>query len=155
MAIGQPEKLTLPLSKRICAYVEGGSFMETAAEASGIHRNTLRAWLKKGARERIKRRRGKEPDEALDRYVQFSAAMDEAWAKCEIHSVELIQTAAKIDWRAAAFHLERTRPKRWGRKIEIAADAETKADWVTMVKATKEAEQKALLRGLKRDVEKE
>jgi hypothetical protein len=83
-----------------------GNYIETAAAYAGIHKTTLYDWLKKGANSKS------------GKYREFSNAVDKAMAEAEIRDVALIAQAAKENWQAAAWRLERKYPARWGRKTQ-------------------------------------
>jgi len=51
-----------------------------------------------------------------DDYVAFSDAIKAALAQAEIDAVATIKAASGKSWQAAAWHLERSYPKRWGRR---------------------------------------
>lgn len=102
---GRPSKLTPEIQGRICQAIAAGNYMETAAAYCLVDKPTLYAWMKKGNTQR----HGK--------YRDFLNAMDEALAKAEIRGVTTIAAAGAKQWQAAAWLLERTRPKRFGRKL--------------------------------------
>lgn len=134
---GRPPRLTPAVHRKVVALVEGGNYLETAAAAVGINRGTLHRWLAKGG----------EPDGAPI-YREFRDAVDRARAVAESKRVEAIIGAASgglvlerrtvekdgvtttieklaaPDPRAAEWWLERSFPKRWGRRMMIAGDTE-------------------------------
>jgi len=109
---GRPTKLTPELQRKITDAIRAGNYMETAAAYAGIHKDTLYAWLKRGARDKSP----KSP------YRQFSDAVEKALAEAEVRDVALIAKAAEKEWQAAAWRLERKFPDRWGRKDRVQAD---------------------------------
>ena len=104
---GRPTKLTPELSKQICDYVRMGNYVETAAALAGISKDSLYRWLKKGAVAKSGLLKG------------FSDAVQKAQAEAEARDVGLIGKAAKDQWQAAAWRLERKFPDRWGRKDKM------------------------------------
>ena len=80
---GRPSKLTPELARRICDLVRAGNYLETAAAAAGIGHDTIRDWLRKGARARS----GPHHD--------FAEAFARADAEAEARHVTLISTAAR------------------------------------------------------------
>lgn len=98
---GRPTKYSPHLHRRIVLALRQGAYVETAAAAAGINKTTLYDWLKRGAR-------GEEP------FATFSADIEAAQADAELRDVKLVGEAAKTDWRAAAWRLERKFPKRYG-----------------------------------------
>jgi hypothetical protein len=108
--VGRPTKFTPEVIGRIIQSLQAGNYIETAAAFAGIDKTTLYDWLKQGAAE----------DEG--EYRNFSNAVGEALATAEMLDVQRVGNAAKDDWRAAAWRLERRHSKRWCRKdhIEVA-----------------------------------
>ena len=119
LPVGRPTKLTPELQEKICNFLRGGAYLETAVKASGITKQTLYEWM---ARANEVRAVGHS-----DAYTQFADSVQEAMAQGEMRDLAVIDKAAvgdpkeKIapDWRAAAFRLERKYPKRWGRKQAV------------------------------------
>jgi hypothetical protein len=104
--VARPEKLTPEVQQRIVDSLRMGNYIETASAYAGITKSTLYEWMKRGAREK----RGK--------YKEFSNAVEKAMAEAEMWDVALIAQAAKENWQAAAWRLERKYPARWGRKTQ-------------------------------------
>lgn len=113
---GREPTLTPEITKKICDALELGSYLESAAAYAGVHKTTLHKWLYRGR----KAKKGMWHD--------FVALVDMAIEKSEVRKVQRIdQAAAKGDWRADAWMLERKMPKRWGRKETVRLeDDETK-----------------------------
>ena len=101
---GRPSKLTPERQERIIELIRAGNYMEIAAQAAGINVATMYRWLQ----------RGEETNSG--KYHEFREAIMRARAEAEARNVTLIQTAARADWRAAAWFLERSFPDRWGGK---------------------------------------
>lgn len=104
---GRPTKLTPELSREICDYVRMGNYVETAAAIAGISKDSIYRWLKKGANAKS------------GIFREFSDAVKKAQAEAEARDVGLIGRAAKDQWQAAAWRLERKFPDRWGRKDRV------------------------------------
>ena len=104
--------------------MRAGNYMETAAAYAGISKNTLYRWLKEGRRELERREEGIPANPELNLFVEFVEAMEQAQAEAELHDVQIIQAAAQEQWQAAAWHLERKYPDRWGRKVAVDAKQE-------------------------------
>lgn len=95
--------------------VTAGNYLETAAEYAGVSRATLFEWLAKGrqAREAIDNQQDPGPNGEM--YANFSDAVAQAQAGAEIQAVALVRRAALDSWQAAAWWLERSKPRRYGR----------------------------------------
>jgi hypothetical protein len=105
--MARPTKLTPELQTQIVAYITAGSYVETAAKAAGICKDTLYEWLSRGAK-------GDEP------YRAFSDAVQRALGQGELRDIAIIDNAAKNGvWQAAAWKLERRNPKMWGRREHV------------------------------------
>ena len=83
------------LINELIKYIEAGNYQKTACEAVGISEETLNQWKKK---------------------PEFSELIKKAEAKAIIRNLTIIQLAAKKNWQAAAWFLERKDYKEWGKK---------------------------------------
>lgn len=101
--MGRPSKLDKKVTDKIVSYLRAGSYIETAAAASGITKQTLHSWLRRGAD-------GEEP------YAAFCEEVETAQAEGEVRCLALIASAAQKQWQAAAWLLERRYPEKYGRK---------------------------------------
>jgi transposase len=102
---GAPLKLTLERQQRICDAVRAGIRPEVAAIYCGISGRTYYRWMQYG--------RGRNAEAS---YVEFVDAVEVALAEWEARDILLIGEAAKEDWHAAAWRLERRLPKVYGRR---------------------------------------
>lgn len=138
---GRPTKITPEITKKITDYILMGSYVETAATASGITKDTFYRWLKQGMKDR-----DAGDNDTLE--AKFSDAVDRAVGEAEQRDLYRIDAAAneirdkveekkdilpdgttivtriitkgeRGDWRAAAWKLERRAPKRWGHKAAL------------------------------------
>ena len=102
---GRPSKLSKELTENLLNFIRAGAFVETAVNASGISKDTLYAWLKRGKRE------------SKGAYREFSDAFQKASAEFEVGGILKIRAAAKDPkgWFAMAWLLERRFPDRWAR----------------------------------------
>lgn len=97
-------ELNPDLQTRIVTYIQAGSYVETAAAAAGICKDTFYDWLKRGSA-------GEEP------FKGFSDAVEKAAAEAEVRDLAVVDKAARAGtWQAAAWKLERRNPKAWGRR---------------------------------------
>src|SRR5262245_19552044 len=101
--VGRPSKLTPEVQALVVQALSAGTTRADACEYAGIGQTTFRTWMRRG---------GEEPDGP---YGAFRAAVKKAMATAVIRNVALIQTAAKSQWQAAAWWLERVHPDRYGR----------------------------------------
>lgn len=105
---------THQLAERIIGFIRAGGYVTQAAGAAGISPQTFYNWLRRGAR-------GEEPFTFLVEGVE--KAKDEA----ELRFVAIIAKAAETQWQAAAWWLERTRPRRFGRRdaLDVSVESDT------------------------------
>jgi len=89
---------------KIIKLIQAGNYNETAALASGISKPTFYKWMKEGEE-------GKDQEK-----IDFFNSIKRAKAEAEVRNVLLIQKASETTWQAAAWWLERTDYKKWGRK---------------------------------------
>lgn len=129
--MGRPSRLTPATSKAVLDALSAGNYLEVAAAYAGVGTSTLHRWLAKGSEEN-----------APKAYREFREAVEETRARAEVRSVALVMKAAQggevverrtihradgtmeqiekvapPDVRAAQWWLERSQPKRWGRRL--------------------------------------
>lgn len=121
---GRPSKLTPEIQEEILRVIKSGNYIETACAYVGINKTTFYDWLRKGAREkeRVAQNPKARVKKDLQKYVDFSNAVDKALAQAEIRDVAIIGKAAEENWQAAAWRLERKFPDRWGRKEKYSLE---------------------------------
>jgi len=127
---GAPQKLTPELIEKLCNFIRGGSYPETAAASCGIHKDTFHKWLrmgharKQGLHTELSRAVEKAMADAENRdlaAIDMGATGVEAEYLRDEHGklvyVEgkpvCIRFAQKRDWKAAAWKLERRNPRRY------------------------------------------
>lgn len=115
---GRPSDLTPAVQERICNFLRGGSYVETAALAAGVSKRALYEWLSRGGDAKLDDD-GNAVDPKMQRYVDFVVAVDQALAESEIRDIERIDKAADTTWQAAAWKLERKWPEKYGVKQRI------------------------------------
>jgi transposase len=103
-------KLTPEVQEKILLHLRVGAYMETAAACAGIAKDTLYAWLKKGAR-------GEKP------YAEFAEKVHKAVAESESRDLATVLKASQKNWTAAAWRLERRFPERYGRNDRVKVEA--------------------------------
>ncbi len=104
---GRPSKLTPQTMALILAAIKCGAPNKVACAAAGIHAATMYKWLDKG-RER--------PD---SEYGEFRDELTRARQEGRVSRLGIIQKAAKMDWRAAAWLLERDMPDEFSLRYKI------------------------------------
>jgi hypothetical protein len=102
---GAPLKLTPERQAAICDAIRAGVRPETAAVYNGVAARSYYRWMECG--------RGADSEPIYKAFVQ---AVEVALAEWEARDVLLIGEAAKSDWRAAAWRLERRLPRVYGRR---------------------------------------
>ena len=121
---GRPTKLTPKKREIIIEAVERGNYIETAAALAGVSEATVYNWRNRGKREL--ERLEKYPDAEISKterpFLEFLEAYTRALAVAEDLDVQNINKAAKDDWRASAWKLERRNPKKWGKKERLDAN---------------------------------
>ena len=144
--MGRPSKISKEVVDRIINAVKAGNYIETAAAYAGISKPTLYAWMKKGN------------EQSKGIYRDFLNAIEKALAESEVRDVMIIGSAAKDNWQAAAWRLERKFPKRWGRhdrldlnhegKVNILHDVEAVEHTVRANRDVRNALEEAVLRSI-------
>lgn len=109
--MARPTKLTPELTDELCEILERGNYLETAAEAVGITRQTVYNWMDRGAK-------GEAPFDA------FFDAIARARAKGELSLTSTVLGGDEKGLsfgpaKAAAFMLERTRPDRFAQRVNL------------------------------------
>lgn len=112
---GAPGKLTEDLLRDAVEAMPRCLYLETVANLLGVTRDTLRRWLRRGAKELRRRERGHPPRTAEDIYLRFHQEVMHAFAQTTSDLLDVIKRAAEVHWQAAAWMLERRCPDLWGR----------------------------------------
>ncbi len=107
---GKPSKLTPALATQLCKYLTLGMSPPKAAEMCGVHRNTMRYWLRRGEREWL---------EKGSHYAAFLRDVNSATAACMRRGLLLVNQAAADDWKPAAWLLERRFPTEFAPKAMV------------------------------------
>lgn len=119
---GRRTKYTPETVKVICQMISRGLNYCQAADAAGIHRDTLNEWER--------------------RKPGFSDALKGAKASGIDRRLKRIErAAAKGAWQADAWWLERNHPETWGRKSRETAEEQAATAAAKQAKAQAEAEQ--------------
>lgn len=122
-AMGRHTLLNPQVQETIVNAVRIGSYLDDAAMLAGVSRGTLFRWLAEGREASEKADAGEELTEREQLVRDFCDAVEKARADAMLRNIGVIQTAAQNGtWQAAAWYLERTNPKKWGRHdtVEIS-----------------------------------
>jgi transposase len=130
--MGRKTKLTPEIQETICNWLKLGYYQEDAAIMAGIAPSTYYDWLKKGAEEDSRQDEikalgdGSSPLPAIIEgsdielvyvFSEFSEAVARARAEAEGAHIKNIRRAADNGtWQASAWFLERSFPKKWGKR---------------------------------------
>ena len=117
---GGPKPITVndPKFQRLIEALTAGNYMNIACQYAGIGESTVYRWLADARDELAAINSGEKPDPDKARLIEMADQIDSARAEAETRNVFMIQKAAKEGtWQAAAWWLERTAPKRWGRYV--------------------------------------
>lgn len=113
MAMGRPRELTPAIIKEVADLIPRTMYIETVADAIGVHRVTINRWLKDGGKEQRRRERGKEPNHKYDLHCEFCIAVKKALAGAESDHLQQVQAAGTQQWQACAWVLERRFLNKW------------------------------------------
>ena len=105
---GRKPKLTPEVIERLQKALIAGNYMEHACEYAGISRSILYAWLAEA-----------EKPDARKEYLELKDTITQAKAEAIVRNVQHINTAAQKNWQAAAWWLERTQKKEFGRNQQV------------------------------------
>ena len=140
--MARPSKLTPEVQENICNWLKLGYYQEDAAIMAGISASTYYEWMKKGEQERVALEEGEKaltlPDTSLPAsedgtpeieliypFLEFSEAVKKARAEAEGAHIKNIRKAADNGvWQASAWFLERSHPKKWGKRSQLDLVAE-------------------------------
>ena len=134
--MARPTKLTPDLIQEVCNWLKLGYYQEDAATMAGISSSTFYDWMRRAegqkALESVDSPLPDSPDaeivEVVDMYLEFSEAVKKARAEAEGAHIRNIRKAADNGtWQASAWFLERSFPKKWGKRstLDIADPNET------------------------------
>lgn len=103
--------------KVLIASLKNGAYVETACAYSGIGTSSVYRWIERGRAEEDRLQAGEAPNPEETPYWEIWDAIEKARSEATLRNITLIQTAAQNgSWQAAAWFLERTAPKLYGRR---------------------------------------
>jgi hypothetical protein len=117
---GRPPVLTMDKVDAIAKIIRDGNYAIVAAGASGICQKTYYVYIERGEKVKEALDNGTESETTLSKkdtlYLHFLQSIEKASHDAEMQNVKNIQTAARNNWQASAWYLERKFFDRWGRK---------------------------------------
>ena len=97
--------------------LKNGAYVETACAYSGIGTSSVYRWIERGKAEDERLQQGESPNPEETPYWEIWDTIEKARSEAMLRNITLIQTAAQSgSWQAAAWFLERTNPKLYGRR---------------------------------------
>jgi transposase len=128
--MARPTKLTHDVIEDICNWLKLGYYQEDAATMAGISASTFYDWMKKGDEGQKALESGTSSSlpaiqedgevEIVDMYSEFSEAVKKARAEAEgAHLRNIRRAADNGTWQASAWWLERSFPKKWGKRSTL------------------------------------
>jgi len=125
--MARPTKLTPDVIEDICNWLKLGYYQEDAATMAGISTSTFYDWMKKGDEGQKALESGVSSSlpatqedgevEVVDMFQEFSEAVKKARAEAEgAHLRNIRRAADNGTWQASAWWLERSFPKKWGKR---------------------------------------
>ena len=117
--VGAPYKLNAHTLAIITEAVATGATYEIAAQAAGIHRDTLRQWRETGTQDLEAGRSTPQSD--------LVVALRDARAQGEVELIRKIRAHGESDWRPLAWILERRAPERWAQRATLDVDVHERA----------------------------
>ena len=98
----------------VLAVVRVGAGKRAAAAQAGVHRETVRRWEREGRAALARAHAGEELSERDQRLARFAIDLEAAKENPRVYLLGLIRKAARGDWRAGAWLLERMFPDEFG-----------------------------------------
>lgn len=112
---GRPLELNVDIIRQVGEHLPRTLFIETVADKIGVHRETLRLWIKAGGKEQRRRDRGKEPLPKYDLHCALVGVIQKALSDKQANLLAGIEMAGEDGaWQAMAWLLERRFPGQWG-----------------------------------------
>lgn len=127
---GRPCGLSTEVQTVLLGAIERGLPLRDSALLAGISYDTLNRWRNSG-----------EAEDAAPEFYNFCNALKRAQAVAVDTLVSQIQSAARKDWKAAAWLLERRHPENWGRQQRLEHTGPNGAPIATVALSPDEARQ--------------
>jgi transposase len=110
--MARPTKLTPEVEERLVHAISVGATYKDACACAGISFQTFLNWKKRAQRavEQVGERDG-EPEETADQFIEFFDRIKRAQGEAAVGWLAIIGKAARRDWKAGAWMLERRYPE--------------------------------------------
>ena len=120
---GRKTKLTTEVIGNIANWLKLGYYQEDAAVMAGIGESTFYKWMKEA---RALEEGEKDPvDDSDELLIELIEAVKKARAESEGAHIRNIRRASDNGiWQASAWFLERSHPKKWGRRSALELSGE-------------------------------
>ena len=121
---GRPTKLVPEIVEILLAALAEHCSIVDACRIAGISDRTYRRWQAEA----------EEGGEGSELFASFLSAVQRTRAEARRGALKLIQDAGKLDWKAAAWFVERSDPENWAApsrsKVEVTLAAMTDDDLI-------------------------
>jgi len=122
--MGRKSLMTKEKADTIVDLLRRGNYITQAAAYVGITPNTILVWRNKGKELLEAQEAGRELDDTEQLFADFYLETEKARAEAEVRAVEVIRGAMGNQWQAAAWFLERTNNRDWGRTVKAEVTGE-------------------------------
>lgn len=112
----KPYAITPAQREQLVLLIARGLPMTSSCAKLGIRYETFCDWMERGGHANRHGKTTVDPDDAVEPYKSFVAAIRAAEIDAETVMVDALMGAADRDWRAAMFYLKTRRPDEWGDK---------------------------------------
>ena len=128
------EEKQVTVAEAIVIALHVGAYLQDAAEGAGVSESAIHKWIARGKEHRPDDGTNETAEERMAAvpekeriYVNFVEAVEKARAESVLFNLSAIRVAARTgSWQAAAWWLERTRPKQFGRRQAVELSGEVK-----------------------------
>ena len=111
--------------QNVIAALKVGHYVERAAKLSRVNPSTIYIWKQKGEEERRRLEKGEKKTEAGQKYLKILEEIESAQEQAAHRALITIQKASQDgSWQAAAWYLERTDARHYGRKTILVGHDE-------------------------------
>lgn len=108
---GAPSRYSEELAEKVIQHILLDQSVSEAAQAAGLHIDTIMGWVERGA-------------QGNSKYKDFAERYKKAQAQTEARFLSKVQDPNTRDWQRWAWMLERKWPNRWGRRLDITSAGE-------------------------------